>query len=563
MKNCFPASADQAPLEPNKRVNYAFGMVMGVKDFCQEQEHFEWKHRISNLLLHGSGTVCGLQVTAEALPDGSDVQIRVSPGYAISPKGKWIWVDRDQCGQLNQWLQQHKGDFSPPPGPGAQTVYVHLCYTECPDELVPIAGRACASDEDTRAPSRIVETFALRFSWEAPLQPKEDWTRAFGDLLARVEIVQTSPPSPDDRDELLQIVRGLGLPASPPLGSPPSGGPIQLSQITACDTIREALTIWVTEVSPRLQTKDEDCILLACIQFQVDAGGNLVFGTDAQGKLLPGSVRVDDCERPVLVPDRLKQELFCLIGAAQVGPPGPTGPAGPKGDKGDPGPKGDPGLKGDPGPKGDKGDAGQQGPKGDKGDPGPKGDPGLKGDPGPKGDKGDAGQQGPKGDKGDPGPKGDKGDQGPPGSGIDPQQPFIIKVSWREGVTLKVADAKTQVAKLVCGLSAPFHSRLAESLPKVVQVWFEPDGQRPMGILTLHGILASSPDRLTLTWTLRDPDTSLDELFKPGGRILIRIHCGHLYDEKERVFSAALDTVIGIATPHVPGGVFESWFFVG
>ena len=168
MKDCIRASADTSPLDPNKRVNYAFGMVLGVTDFGQEQTHFEWKQRLNNRLLHGYGTVCGLQVSAQALPDGTDVEIYVSPGYAISPQGRWIWLEYEQCGKLNQWLQQHKAELSPTLSPGSHQVYVTLGYDECLTDEVPIAGRACASDEDTRAPSRILETFQLQFAWQPP-----------------------------------------------------------------------------------------------------------------------------------------------------------------------------------------------------------------------------------------------------------------------------------------------------------------------------------------------------------------------------------------------------------
>jgi hypothetical protein len=82
-------STERIPLVPNKRVHYSFGMVLGVDEFRQEQEHFEWKHAIGNLLLHGSGTVSGLHVYAVPLAD--DVEIRVTPGYAISQTGKWMW----------------------------------------------------------------------------------------------------------------------------------------------------------------------------------------------------------------------------------------------------------------------------------------------------------------------------------------------------------------------------------------------------------------------------------------------------------------------------------------
>ena len=94
---CVSASADKALLNPNKPVNYTVGMVLGVDDFRQEQEHFEWKHRLSNLLLHGTGTVCGLRVTTEEVDGGADVEVRIAPGYAVSPHGRWVWVEKALC----------------------------------------------------------------------------------------------------------------------------------------------------------------------------------------------------------------------------------------------------------------------------------------------------------------------------------------------------------------------------------------------------------------------------------------------------------------------------------
>jgi competence ComEA-like helix-hairpin-helix protein len=148
--------------------------------------------------------------------------------------------------------------------------------------------------------------------------------RAFGDLMVQVEIVSdgTGSPSVDDAERLLGAVQALvemGAPlASPPLASPPvvDMGPFRLLASTACDTIRQALVVWATEVCPRLHAPlkpgEKDCILLACVDFDVDVNGELDFSLDPEGNLLPGSVAVDNCTRPVLVPDRLKQELFCL-----------------------------------------------------------------------------------------------------------------------------------------------------------------------------------------------------------------------------------------------------------
>src|SRR5438309_3628891 len=126
--DCNAAALATAPLDPRKLPNYVFGMVLGPTDFRQVLEHFEWKHRNANLLLHGSGTVCGLAVSQRLVPGGTDVEIAISSGYAISPHGRWVYVPRDQCAKLNEWLQAHKSDPYASPGPGRHRLYVTLCY---------------------------------------------------------------------------------------------------------------------------------------------------------------------------------------------------------------------------------------------------------------------------------------------------------------------------------------------------------------------------------------------------------------------------------------------------
>lgn len=313
MKECVTVQTESSTLPSNKRVNYAFGMVMDVDAFRQEQTHFEWKHALGNRLLHGYGTVCGLQVHAE--PDGPDVQILVEPGYAVNPRGQWIWVEEQLCALINAWVQNHREENDAFLAPGANQLYVTLCYEECPTDLVPIAGRACATEEDTRAPSRILETVRAEFAWERPEQMAEEAARALGDVMAAV--VLTDDPLEDESDFFLDLVATLGEVASPPFspplesppGSPPEDGEIRLWRETACETVQQALVLWATEICPSLEQTEEECILLACVDFDVDAGG----------RVLPATVTIDDCERPVLVPTRLQQELFCLLGQEAAG----------------------------------------------------------------------------------------------------------------------------------------------------------------------------------------------------------------------------------------------------
>jgi hypothetical protein len=81
-----------------------------------------------------------------------------------------------------------------------------------------------------------------------------------------------------------------------------------------------------------------------------------------------------------------------------------------------------------------------------------------------------------------------------------------------------------------------------------------------MPIMVVHG--GSKISGGVLQWAVADSPEALKRIMLSGGRVLIRIHCGHMFAQDKRPFSAALDAVTGFSTLHVPGGVFESWFFV-
>jgi hypothetical protein len=324
MKDGSAALLANAPLDPKKLPNYVYGMVLGPSDFRQVLENFDWKHRNANQLLHGAGTVCGLKVSTQLLAGGTDVEIVVAAGFAISPRGRWIRIDQDQCAPLNQWLHSPVGSLPTAPAPGTHTVYVTLCYHQCLTDLVPIAGQQCAPDASNRAPSRILESFRLQFSWTPPAQPLEDRARQFGALMRRIVIVDAaaSLPSADDSQALLDAVHALGKAtrAGSLPGSLPSSGPIHLASTDADTIIREAMTIWVTEVCPTLRAKPEasplldtaieDCLLLAAVNFTITSTGQISLPVDVHGALLPGAIVIDETERPVLVPTRILQELF-------------------------------------------------------------------------------------------------------------------------------------------------------------------------------------------------------------------------------------------------------------
>jgi hypothetical protein len=73
-----------------ERVHYFDGMLLGAKDFEQEQTYFRSTLRRHNRLLHGWGVVTGLEVTSVG---PGNAQVSVSPGYALDPCGNEIIIE--------------------------------------------------------------------------------------------------------------------------------------------------------------------------------------------------------------------------------------------------------------------------------------------------------------------------------------------------------------------------------------------------------------------------------------------------------------------------------------
>jgi hypothetical protein len=312
-----------AALDPTKHVNYTLGMVLGVDDFTQEFAYLSGRDQWLGRDLLGYGTVCGLRVAIET--DASGPQVVVSSGAALSPRGQLICVHPAQCARLNDWLAANVQELirrlSSPPGSGIN-LYVVLCYRECPTDNVPIPGEPCRSEEEAMAPSRLADDFKLELRFDPPDQREEEALRDFIAWLRQVEITSTSTTTLED---FLTAVRSAAQivtsppsspPASPPdfmYGSPPASLDIPAAQ--ACEYLRAAFRIWVTELRPLWLGKnqscctppDEACLLLAELQvplLQVASGEWKV--DDVQ------PVAVNEERRPYLMHLRMLQEwMLC------------------------------------------------------------------------------------------------------------------------------------------------------------------------------------------------------------------------------------------------------------
>lgn len=360
--------------DPTQHVNFAKGMVLGVDDFRQEFAYLSGRDQWLVRDAIGYGTLSGLRVFFEM--DGTDgPRLHVTAGSAFVPSGRQVCVGADQCAVINKWLAKPEnarlvagmvngpGIGSPPLTSATISLYLTLCYRDCLTRKVPVPGEPCRSDDELMADSRVADDFRLELREHPPAQVEEDALRDFVRWLrANVQVVETSPPAFGDDAAWMEALRpaaqawfdavSLSPPLSPPASASTLGdflvdlGPVNLTirPEQLCDFLRVAFRFWVTELRPlwtarrchREMTKDQDCVLLARVEFDVVWVGGSPTGVWAIAGS-PIAMRIDETARPVLVHQRLLQE-WMLCGcdcaahglAAAHGPSVPDVPFGPQ-----------------------------------------------------------------------------------------------------------------------------------------------------------------------------------------------------------------------------------------
>jgi hypothetical protein len=306
--------------DPTKHVNYVQGMVLGVDDFDQEFTYLSQRGQWLARDLIGYGTVSGLAVAIEDSDKGK--RVAVSPGVAVSPRGQLIRVAPKQCAVLNEWL---KGAIKKDISPGTTTlpVYVVLCYRDCPTDEVPILGEPCRTEEESMAPSRIVDDFRLELRLDSPPQREEDAVRDFVAWLRQIEIVDFAA-DPQDLKNFLDAIRAAAQELPSPIdflyGSPPSTLFIPRSEV--CEWLRAAFGLWVTELRPLWQSAAsacgctsgtghyEECLLLAEVDVAVLPPG-VDWSVDPAREIVINSDR-----RPFLLHLRMLQEWLLCSGSS-------------------------------------------------------------------------------------------------------------------------------------------------------------------------------------------------------------------------------------------------------
>jgi hypothetical protein len=332
-------SLSTGTLSPDLRVDYQYGMVLGLNEFLQEQVHNLFLDQLHERALHGYGTVTGVQVsTAAASDDPNDVVVTVDPGILIDQWGRPVVIRTAQCARIGAWLAAQEtanpGTIASHLGPSGELVIsVVTSYADCPDDLVPIPGQPCSSSAQLQAPSRLRDAWDIELRWAAPEMPAWDAVRRLAELLDSVELVPGLPATQSSEAALIDAVLALpgeeypelsGSPPPWPPGSPPSAG-YQLPAETAAEAFDRILTVWVTEVRPQLgpdliapDPSWDPSVLLSTLVVTPAAPFSVA------SPVIDSFAPPDDTGRPYLLATQLIQELRrggAAAGAAQPPPP--------------------------------------------------------------------------------------------------------------------------------------------------------------------------------------------------------------------------------------------------
>ena len=309
-------------LSPDLRVNYAFGMVLGVDEFRQEQFHQQEKDNLLNRALHGYGIVSGLDVSV-APADGDvnnhdqDFIATVGTGIGVDQWGREFVIRSPQCASVGAWMADQEraqpGILDAHAlGSGELMVYVVASYSTCLDNAVPVPGQPCSSSGQTTVASRVRDAWNIDFRLDPPAMPRWDADLRFQRLLQSVRIGNDFDGLLPGEEALFAAVRALPAQTGFIDDGTNVGKPAYVIRVDrANETLDQAFRIWIDEVRPALEPDlispaetSDPAILLGALTAEPNRPFNLDGVTFGNVFTFASSVR-----RPYLLHTGLAQQL--------------------------------------------------------------------------------------------------------------------------------------------------------------------------------------------------------------------------------------------------------------
>jgi hypothetical protein len=165
-----------------ERPRYYPRQLVTPDDMTLEQDYFRQRLRLHNRLLHGWGVVCGAQVEVAT----KAWHVIVKQGYVLGPYGDEIYIEKDQCINVNTRCgdpevpspEDECVEAPPPPNP-EEGLFVAIRYKAFRSRLVRVPFGGCGCDETVCEHSRWRDGFEICILDHCPKQPDPP---AFDDL---------------------------------------------------------------------------------------------------------------------------------------------------------------------------------------------------------------------------------------------------------------------------------------------------------------------------------------------------------------------------------------------
>lgn len=160
-----------------ERVNYHIGQLLRDEDFRTEQQYLMARDDRHQRMLHGYGTVFGLEVFIEKPFEIID-EITVRPGVGVDRAGRTFVVHQPQCARdVEEWWNANNRP---------RAIYVVARYDEIETSPVLLAGQPCDDTVDGTVNSRLRDSMALELWDHKPQMPIFEVSRCMQQLLSRI-----------------------------------------------------------------------------------------------------------------------------------------------------------------------------------------------------------------------------------------------------------------------------------------------------------------------------------------------------------------------------------------
>lgn len=219
-----------------ERTNYHIGQLLRDEDFRTEQQYLMARDDRHQRMLHGYGTVFGLEVFIEKPFERID-EITVRQGVGVDRAGRTFVVHQPQCAKkIEEWWNANNRP---------RAIYVVARYDEIETSPVLLAGQPCDDTVDGTVNSRLRDSMALELWDHKPKMPIFEASRCMQQLLGRISLEANADGS--DKKALISSLADIC-----------NSKNWQAQYRVTAKEFDEALDHWVTHVLPDLHAQDHN-----------------------------------------------------------------------------------------------------------------------------------------------------------------------------------------------------------------------------------------------------------------------------------------------------------------